>query len=108
MTTFEEAEEDYLRHNSKTNLRLLPGGKMNPPDPDWLSKLPVGSRILVNFQEGFGSTFLMHFQISDKSKHAVQIWDLEKDNYKWVIPTLFCAEFRLFEILHLEEKETDD
>ena len=107
MTTYEEAEQEYLRMNSKNNLRLVPGGKTDPPDPDWLSKLPIKSVILVNFQEGFGSTFLMKYQISSKSKYAVELWDTEKDTHIWVIPTLFCKEFRLYEILHLEEKETD-
>ncbi len=108
MSIHDGIDEDHKRLNSKVNLLALAGGKTSPPNPDWLSPLPVGTVILVNFQEGFGSTFLMKFQVSDKSKYAIELWDRDKDTHSWVVPLLFCREFRLFEILHLEQEEKEE
>ena len=110
MTTYEDAERDYLKHRSQTALRALTGGKDQlPPDADWLSKLPVGSVVLVNYHEGFGSAILQKYQVTNKSKYAVELWDTEKDMRLWVVPTLFCKEFRHFETLYegTTEQEVD-
>jgi hypothetical protein len=109
MTTYEDAEQDYMRHKSQVALRLLKGGSNEPPDTDWLSKLPIGSVVLVNYHEGFGSAILQKYQVTNKSKYAVELWDTEKDMRLWVVPTLFCKEFRHFETLRevVEEQEVD-
>jgi hypothetical protein len=117
--TYEEAEKDYLKHKQQANLKLLPGGKSGPPYADWLSELPVNTVFLVDYQETCGSRtmFLPKWQIVNKTKLAVELWDTEKDQRVWIIPFNFCQDFRLFEILHQEgtpnqedlaEKEVDD
>lgn len=110
--TYEEAEQDFLEHKERLKLKLLPGGKIGPPWSDWLSELPVDTVFLADYQETAGSRtmFLPKWQISNKSRLAVELWDTEQNKRMWVIPFNFCQDFRLYEILYRgkEEKEVDE
>ena len=113
-----EKEKD----NVLMNFAVIDGGKASnsgfntpPSDGDWLTPLEIGTIFLVQEKNNPKNFNLGQFQIADKTERSVFLASNLNGLVKtFVVPTIFCNQYRLYEVLavvvpeqELEEKKDE-
>lgn len=103
----EEIEE--TKANSSWTPRVITGGKSPPDDPnnpDWLSKLPPRTTVLIRNKKD-QSPFLGQLTVIDKTTKSVIIFVPSQQKEPLPVdPIRFCRDFSLWEVIQ-SAKEFD-